>query len=118
MSLWALTWPMFGELVLTFTLGLEDSFYLAKMSDRAAAAVGALLPVFGLCNMLFQSFAHSGASVAGQFIGGGRHERVPRTFLTMVLLNGGLGLLAGLFFFVFHPRVGHWMGLGPEVYPL
>src|SRR5277367_6848743 len=87
MSLWALTWPMFIELVLSFTLGLEDSFYLAKISDRAAAAVGAVLPVFGVCNVVFQTFAQSGASVAGQLLGGERHERVNRTFLTMILLN-------------------------------
>jgi putative MATE family efflux protein len=118
MSLWALTWPMFIELVLSFTLGLEDSFYLAKLSDRAAAAVGALLPVFGICNMVFHTFAHSGASVASQFIGGERHERVNRTFLTMILLNAALGVVAAAFLFVFHPRVGLGMGLRGEVYAL
>ena len=117
MSLWALTWPMFVELVLTMTLGLEDSFYLARISDRAAAAVGALLPVFGLCNMAFQTFAHSGASVASQLIGGERRERVNPTFLTMILLNALLGIAFAAVLYVIHPRVGHWMGLSASVYP-
>ena len=116
MSLWTLTWPMFIELVLTFTLGLEDSFYLAKLSDRAAAAVGSLLPVFGICNMVFQTFALSGASVASQLIGGRRHERVNPTFLTMILLNATLGVFAAAMLFAFHRRIGLWMGLSGEVY--
>ncbi len=95
MSLWALTWPMFIELVLAFTLGLEDSFYLARISDHAAGAVGSLLPVFGICNMVFQSFAQSGASVASQLLGGGHPERARRTFLTMLVLNGAPGTVDG-----------------------
>jgi putative MATE family efflux protein len=116
MSLWALTWPMFVEMVLAFTLGFEDSFYLAKISDRAAAAVGALFPVFGICNMAFQTFAQSGASVASQLIGGRRHEWAGRTFVTMILLNGALGATVAAVLFAFHRHVGLWMGLSPEVY--
>src|SRR5262245_52409249 len=87
MSLWSLTWPILIELCFSFTLGLEDSFYLAKISDQAAGAVGSLLPLLGLCNVVFQTFATSGASVASQLIGGGRSARVNRTFVTMILLN-------------------------------
>jgi putative MATE family efflux protein len=116
MSLWALTWPMFIELVLAFTLGFEDSFYLAKLSDRAAAAVGALLPVFGICNMAFQTFAQSGASVASQLIGGERRAWASRTFIATILLNAVLGAGVASFFFLFDRRVGLWLGLSPEVY--
>jgi putative MATE family efflux protein len=116
MSLWALTWPMFIELILAFTLGFEDSFYLAKISDRAAAAVGALLPVFGICNMAFQTFAQSGAAVASQLIGGERRDRANRTFLAAFLLNALLGGIVAGFFLVFGRRVGLWLGLGDEVY--
>jgi len=107
---------MFIELVLAFTLGFEDSFYLAKISDRAAAAVGALFPVFGICNMAFQTFAQSGASVASQLIGGERRAWASRTLIATILLNAALGAAAASFFFVFDRRVGLWMGLSPEVY--
>jgi putative MATE family efflux protein len=115
MSLWALTWPIFVELVLSFTLGAEDSFYLARISDQAAAAVGALFPVFGLCFMVFQTFAQSGASVAAQLIGGGRPERARQAFLTMVVLNAGLGAAIALFFAGFAGDVGRWLGMSSEV---
>lgn len=116
MSLWSMSWPMFVELVLAFTLGLEDSFYLARISDRAAGAVGSLLPVFGICNMVFQTFAQSGASVASQYLGGGHPDRARRTFLTMLTMNGLLGALAAFGLFLVHRRVGLWMGLSPEAY--
>ena len=116
MSLWALTWPMFIELVLAFTLGLEDSFYLARISDQAAGAVGSMLPVFGICNMVFQCFAQSGASVASQYLGGGHPERARRTFLTILLLNGLLGIAVAALLLGVHRQVGHWMGLSAESY--
>lgn len=69
MSLWALAWPIFIDLLLSMTLALEDTFYLARISDRAAAAVGALLPILGASNMVFQTMAFSGSSVACQLMG-------------------------------------------------
>jgi len=118
MSLWSLTWPMFLDLVLSMTLGLEDAFYLARISDRAAAAVGALLPILGVCNMVFQAFAQSGSSVASQLTGAGRHDRIPGTYRAMLVLNGGLGTVVALALVAIHWKVGVWLGLSAEVYPL
>jgi len=117
-SLRSLVWPIFIDLLLSMTLGLEDSFYLARISDRAAGAVGAMLPVMTACNMVFQTFASSGGSVAAQFMGGERYERVNQTFQSTVLLNGVLGAAAALFLFILHNHIGHWLGLQGEAFTM
>lgn len=111
MSLWSLAWPMFIDLLLSMTLGVEDTYYLARVSDIAAGAVGALLPVMGACNMVLQTFANSGGSVAAQLMGGKRFERVNQTFQSMVLLNGSIGATVALLLFALHAHIGHWLGL-------
>jgi putative MATE family efflux protein len=118
MSLWALAWPLFVDAALTMLLGVEDSLYLARISDPAAAGVGALMPIFGICIMTFQAFSEAGASVASQFIGGGRSDRAVPTFLTTILLLGGLGLVVTGLLYAVHGRVGLWLGLSAETRPV
>jgi putative MATE family efflux protein len=114
MSLWSLAWPMFIDLLLSMTLGLEDTYYLAMVSDTAAGAVGALLPLMGACHMIFQTFANSGGSVAAQLMGGRRFERVNQTFQSIVLLNGSMGAGVAILLFALHAHIGRWLGLHGE----
>jgi Na+-driven multidrug efflux pump len=52
-GLWSLTWPLLWSLALTLSLSFVDAFFSGHVSDRAAAAVGALLPVRGMTIMVF-----------------------------------------------------------------
>lgn len=112
-GLWSLTWPLLSSLALTLSLSFVDAFFLSRVSDRAAAAVGALLPVMGMTIMVFSPLAQAGASVAGQLTGGGRHGEVPGTYLALVLLNGCAGIAASVFFFSCAEHVPLWLGLEP-----
>jgi putative MATE family efflux protein len=118
MSLWALAWPLFVDLALTMLLNVEDSLYLARISDQAAAGVGALVPIFGICVMTFQAFSQAGASVASQYLGAGRTDRADPTFLTTILMLGGLGSAVTALLYTIHARIGVWLGLSDQVYPL
>jgi putative MATE family efflux protein len=112
-GLWSLTWPLLSSLALTLSLSFVDAFFLSRVSDRAAAAVGALLPVMGMTIMVFSPLAQAGASVAGQLTGGGRHAEVPGTYLSLVLLNGSCGIIASLIFVSGASLVPVWLGLEP-----
>lgn len=114
-GLWSLTWPLLWSLALSLSLSFVDAFFLSRVSDRAAAAVGALLPVIGMTIMVFSPLAQAGASVAGQLMGAGRHERVPGTYLALVLMNASFGLCASAFFLAFAGHVPRWLGLEPEM---
>jgi putative MATE family efflux protein len=110
-GLWSLTWPLLWSLALTLSLNFVDAFFLSRVSDRAAAAVGALLPVLGMTIMVISPLAQAGAAVAGQLTGAGRHEDVPGTYLALVLLNSCFGVGAAVFFILFAADVPLWLGL-------
>ncbi|HTV18271.1 MAG TPA: MATE family efflux transporter [Polyangiaceae bacterium] len=114
-GLWSLTWPLLWSLLLSLSLSFVDAFFLSRVSDRAAAAVGALLPVIGMTIMVFSPLAQAGASVAGQLTGAGRHDRVPGTYLALVIMNASFGLCASAFFLLAAGFVPRWLGLEPEM---
>jgi putative MATE family efflux protein len=110
-GLWSLTWPLLWSLALSLSLNFVDAFFLSRVSDRAAAAVGALLPVMGMTIMVISPLAQAGATVAGQLMGAERHDEVPGTYLALVLMNTCVGLGAAVFFFTFAGHVPLWLGL-------
>jgi putative MATE family efflux protein len=110
-GLWSLTWPLLASLSLSLSLSFVDAFFLSRVSDRAAAAVGALLPVLGMTIMVISPLAGAGAIVAGQLMGARRHADVPGTYLALVLMNGAVGVCAGAFFLTFAGEVPQWLGL-------
>jgi putative MATE family efflux protein len=110
-SLWSLTWPLLWSFALSLSLTFVDAFFLSRVSDRAAAGVGALLPVLSLTIMVFSPVSQAGASVASQLLGAGREEDVPSTYLALIFLDLGMGLLASLCFLTLGSHIPRWLGL-------
>lgn len=110
-SLWSLAWPLFWSLLLSFALTFVDAFFLSRVSDSAAAAVGALLPVLSLTVMVFSPVSQAGASVASQLLGAGRQDDVPATYVALIVLDLAMGLLASLSFIVLGSFIPGWLGL-------
>jgi Na+-driven multidrug efflux pump len=76
---------------------LIDSWFLSRVSDEAAAGVGATLPVFMLLQTILSAMGQAGAGIAGQYLGAGRDRMAQATFVLVlsVLACGGL-VLGGL----------------------
>lgn len=110
-SLWALTWPLLSSLFLSLSLNFVDATFLSRVSDEAAGAVGALLPVLGVSVMVFSVVAQAGASVAGQLLGAGRTASVPATYAALIGFNLVLGLLTSLTLLALGPTVVRTLGL-------
>jgi Na+-driven multidrug efflux pump len=83
-DLWTVTWPLFFSLALSLSLNFVDAFFLSRISDEAAAGVGALLPVLGATLVVFSAFGQAGGSVASQLIGARRHSEVEATYLAVI----------------------------------
>lgn len=84
--------------MLTTAVGISgpilDSWFLSRISDEAAAGVGATLPVFVLLQTILNALGQAGAGIAGQFYGARRQRQATATFaLVFTLLTcGGLAL--------------------------
>lgn len=115
-TLWGVAWPLLMSLLLTLSLNFVDSFFLAKISDQAAAAAGALFPLLGATLVVFVAVGQAGSSVAAQLIGGRRHDEVPTVYLALVLFNLACGLLTSALFWLLHRKLPSLLGLHGEIH--
>lgn len=110
-SLLSLAWPV----SLTMTVGIAqpmlDSWFLARVSDSAAAGVGAMVPVFAATMILLNTFGQAGASVAGQLLGARRPRHARATWALVLAFLTGLGFLLGGLLAWFAHDVSRAMGL-------
>jgi putative MATE family efflux protein len=113
-SLFALSWPLCVTFGIGMMLPMLDSWFLSRRSVEAAAGVGALMPVLVTVFMAIQAFAQAGASIASQFLGGGRprHARITQTLV--IAGSAILGLFMGGALFPLTPYLVDWMGLSGE----
>lgn len=47
-SLLSLTWPIFIDLFFIFMINVTDAWFLSRISDTAAASIGAVMPILGI----------------------------------------------------------------------
>lgn len=93
-GLWGMSAPMFLDQAVTYTIPLVDMYFLSRVSDSAAAAVGAVTPLVFVANAFLQVSAFAGASIAGQRIGANDYERGNATIGAYTLLVLVLSVIA------------------------
>lgn len=110
-SLLSLTWPIFIDLFFIFMINVTDAWFLSRISDSAAASIGAIMPILGIAFALYSTLHQGGSSVASQRIGAGDHSKLASTYgaLFAILLFGGI--LLSIIMMAFAPTFTQWMGL-------
>jgi putative MATE family efflux protein len=93
-GLWGMSAPMFLDQAVTYTIPLVDMYFLSRVSDSAAAAVGAVTPLVFVANAFLQVSAFAGASIAGQRIGANDYQRGNATIGAYSLFVVVLSLIA------------------------
>ena len=93
-GLWGMSAPMFIDQAVTYTIPLVDMYFLSRVSDSAAAAVGAVTPLVFVANAFLQVSAFAGASIAGQRIGANDYQRGNVTIGAYTLLVLFLSVVA------------------------
>jgi len=106
---------MVFEQFILFSLPMADTLFLSRISDNAAAAVGAITPVIFMCVMMLNMLSIGGASVAGQYIGAGWYKRGNATLIVLAILTGVVALLELLGLHFLGPAITSLMGLPPEI---
>jgi Na+-driven multidrug efflux pump len=105
--------------MITLAVGISgpiiDSWFLSRVSDDAAAGVGATLPVFVLLQTMLNALGQAGAGVAGQYLGARRPRLADATFTLMISLLVCGGLVLGALLSVTSPCVVYALGLRGEI---
>ncbi|MCB9496457.1 MAG: MATE family efflux transporter [Fibrobacteria bacterium] len=114
-SLLSLAWPVSVTMAVGISQPLLDSWFLSRLSDAAAAGVGAMVPVFAASMILLNTFGQAGASIAGQYLGAGNHRKAHATWALLLGLLTGMGVVVGALLTVFAGPVCRAMGLDGEI---
>lgn len=98
MSIVALTWPIFIEILLRTALNTSDVFMLSSYSDKAVSAVGVISQINFFLVVVSMMVSSGTGILIGQYNGANRfqessHVAVASTLLAL-LIGGGLSLLA------------------------
>lgn len=114
-GLWGMSAPMFFDQAVTYTIPLVDMYFLSRVSDSAAAAVGAITPLVFVANAFLQVSAFAGASIAGQRIGANDYQRGNATIGAYTLLVLLLSFIAVFAVNYGGPIVARMMNLSDAV---
>lgn len=114
-GLWGMSAPMLVDQAVIYTIPLLDMFFLSFISDKAAAAVGAITPLIFVANALLFITAFSGAGVASQRIGKGDYHNANATIVVYACVVLVLGLVAAMLLIHAAPWVASQMPLSSEV---
>lgn len=114
-GIWGMSRPMFIDQAVTYTIPLTDMYFLSRVSDSAAAAVGAIAPLVFVANAFLIVSAFAGASIASQRIGASDYQRGNATIAAYALFVVALSLLAALTLNHGGPWVASAMSLSAEV---
>lgn len=114
-GLWGMSVPMLIDQAVTFTIPLTDMFFLSRVSDNAAAAVGGVAPLVFAANTVLFVTAFAGSSIASQRIGANDYRTANATIMAYVMLVSLLAIVAAIAVNMGGPALAVMMPLTPEI---
>jgi len=100
LTLYALTWPIFIELLLHMLMGNADTLMLSQYSDKSVAAVGVTNQILSVIIVMFGFVAQGAAILIAQNLGAKNPKTAGKIAMMSISLNllFSLALSAVLFF--------------------
>ncbi len=114
-GLWGMARPMLLEQTLVFTIPLMDTYFLSRISDNAAAAVGSIMAFLFFANTLLFVTAFAGSSVASQRMGADDYPQANATIFVYGVMLVFASIFAVCLIYFLGPFVTTVMGLPPEI---
>ncbi|GLS90723.1 MATE family efflux transporter [Psychromonas marina] len=115
MSIVALTWPIFLEVLLRSLLNTSDVFMLSHYSDKAVSAVGVIGQISFLLIIISMMISTASSILIAQYNGASRHDDATKIGVASVYLGIVFGLTLGLISFFCADLVTQLFGLEPDV---
>lgn len=115
-SLFSIAWPVSLTLAVGIAQPALDMFFLSRVSERAAAGVGAMIPVFGALMIFLNSFGQAGSAVAGQFLGAGDKRLAKATYAFLQVSLVAIGFVLGAIMIAVPGPIASAMGLQGEIH--
>ncbi len=115
MSIIAVTWPIFIESLLHFSLRTADVFMLSKVSDEAVASVGVANQLIMFMFFLFQFVATGTSVVIAQYLGAKKFDEIKKYTGNGILINFIFGLFVATTLMIFSRQLLGLFQLEPQL---
>ncbi|MFD1779610.1 MATE family efflux transporter [Fredinandcohnia salidurans] len=115
LTLFALTWPIFIELLLHMLMGNADTLMLSMYSDNSVAAVGVANQILSLIIVMFGFIATGTAVLVAQHFGANNEKSAAEVSVVSVIANLIFGLILSLIVFVWSKKLLLLMDLPVEL---
>lgn len=111
LTLFALTWPIFIEILLHMLMGNADTLMLSQYSDDAVAAVGVSNQILMVIIVMFGFIATGTSVLVAQFLGAKQEKDAGQVAVVSLVANFIFGLLLGVALIFAAPAILSMMGL-------
>ncbi|MEK3890125.1 MATE family efflux transporter [Bacillus sp. FSL K6-3431] len=116
LTLFALTWPIFIELLLHMLMGNADTLMLSQYSDQSVAAVGVSNQLLSLVIVMFGFISTGTAVLIAQSIGAKKNSTAKEIAVVSIGMNLLFGVVLSLLVFIFYKPILAVMDLPSELY--
>ncbi len=100
-TLLAITWPIFIELLLQMIMGSTDTIMLSHISDDIVAAVGVANQLVFFCILIFSFTATGTAVLISQYLGAGLREGAKKAAAISLTINLMIGVIVSCLMLIF-----------------
>ncbi|MCS0543091.1 MATE family efflux transporter, partial [Aeromonas veronii] len=115
LTLFALTWPIFIELLLHMLMGNADTLMLSMYSDNSVAAVGVANQILSLIIVMFGFIATGTAVLVAQHFGANNEKSAAEVSVVSIIANLVFGLILSLIVFIWSKKLLLLMDLPVEL---
>ncbi|MDE5415565.1 MATE family efflux transporter [Alkalihalobacterium chitinilyticum] len=115
LTLFAITWPIFIEIMLHMIMGNADTLMLSQYSDDAVAAVGVSNQLLAVIIVMFGFIATGTSILVAQYLGANEGEKANRFAVVSLFANVIFGLLLSIILFCYSEFLLKMMNLPPEL---
>lgn len=115
MTLFALTWPIFIELLLHMLMGNADTLMLSQYSDHSVAAVGLANQILNMVVVMFGFIAVGTSVIVAQYLGAKKEQKASEVVIVSIAANVIFSLFLSIILFVFAEHFLIWMKIPQEL---
>jgi putative MATE family efflux protein len=115
LTLFALTWPIFIEILLHMLMGNADTLMLSQYSDNSVAAVGVSNQVISVVIVMFGFIATGTAIIVAQHLGADDEKQANEVATTSLSVNFLFAAVLSIVLFLFSEQILSVMGLPDEL---
>lgn len=117
MSLFALTWPIFIEILLHMLMGNADTLMLSQYSDDAVASVGVSNQILSVVTVMFGFVAAGAGILVAQNLGANKQTNAGTIAASSLSLNFYFSFIMSIGLFIFSYQILSVMDLPEELIP-